>query len=69
MPIRSENEKSGLRQTDLESEPVFRLLCDYFGGDRDRAIAEVTPLVDHGKGLKEACEMVIASCGFENSFY
>ena len=69
MPNLSKNGNPGLRQTDFEREPVFRLLCDYFDGDRDRAIAEVTSLMNGGKSLREACEMVIASNGFENSFY
>jgi len=69
MPIRSENENSGPRHTDFESEPVFRLLCSYFGGDRARAVAEIVPLMEKGKSLNMACEIVIASNGFERSFY
>jgi hypothetical protein len=54
---------------EFDEEPVFRLLVSYFGGDRIRTIEEVVPLIEEGRTLKDACEVVIASGGFEVSFY
>jgi len=54
---------------EIDEEPVFRLLVSYFSGDRARAVAEVAPLLKEGRTLKDACEVVIASGGFEISFY
>jgi hypothetical protein len=63
-------EKSGCgAKEDYDAEPVFRLLVSYFDGDRERAISEVRALVETGRSVKDACEVVIASHGFENSFY
>jgi len=56
-------------EAEYEAEPVFRLLVSYLDGDRERALAEVRPLVEVGRTVKDACEVVIASRGFETSFY
>lgn len=60
---------SSSSHNDFDDEPVFRLLVSYFDGDRHRAVAEVAPLLEEGRSLKDACELVIASNGFEVSFY
>jgi len=69
MPRESKSSVPGPRQGDFDCEPVFRLLKSYFNGDRALAIAEVSPIMEGGRSLKEACEIVIASHGFERSFY
>lgn len=53
----------------FEVEPLFGLLVSYLGGDRARALAEVRELIAEGRSLREACEVVIASGGYEASFY
>ena len=56
-------------QKEFDDEPVFRLLVSYFGGDHARAVGEVIPLLREGRTLKDACEVIITSNGFEKSFY
>ena len=54
---------------DYDKEPLFQLLVSYMDGDRAKAAAEVRPLVEAGSTVRDACEVVIASGGFEASFY
>ena len=53
---------------EFDDEPLFVLLCSYFNNDRERAAREVLPLIDEGHSLKDACDIVINSHGFERSF-
>jgi len=62
-------ETNNLLHQEYDDESVFRLLCSYLKGDRARAVAEVSAIIAEGKSLKDACEIIIASGGFEASFY
>jgi len=67
--VGADMEPKHVREVNFEAEPVFVLLCSYLNGDRERAVSEVSLLMAKGESLKDACEIVIASRGFENSFY
>jgi hypothetical protein len=62
-------ETNNLLHQEYDDKPVLKLLCSYLKGDRLRAVAEVSALMAEGRSLKDACEVVIASSGFEESFY
>ncbi len=67
--VRADMKTKQTPEENFEEEPVFGLLCSYLYGDRDRALTEVRLLMAKGESLKDACEIIIATQGFENSFY